>query len=735
MGCTGDRERGEVEEQQKWDYITIADFYATSSWTYLSYGWLWFLAIVAVAVYAADTFTAVNLLVYNKWSSQIQPAIPFQYSKWIFAACIIISWVLCGWEWQRAVRVIRRGGVAESYMDPLAVTLQSMRPLGWKRFLVIAELTKSKKGVDYIALFVYFQYKGAIRIILAEGARQVVNALTLYSVMQADLVPTGTHAASHGHTPIAQFFVNVGLLADTNREQAVILFSMLFTLIIWTFSALSLIAALVFYVCFLWHYVPQRDGSLAVYCRRKIDRRLEKIVNAKVIGALEEQERKRKRREMRAAKNGGAPAKLARKPTLPQIATTPELDEDKLPKFGLARQDTDNTISTLPPYSSQPPSLYRQPTLPYVAERPEMPSRSGTQDSAFSDASYASNAPLLSNTTGLGYEDTRCTQLPAPPIPVFDGQVSNAKPLPGRTMTQSTNGTQIKRLFSPVARSGSAMSHVGAMRPPMRQNTQDSFTRPVVLPTRINTSLSFDQDLPTLLSAGPSPLSMENSTSQPFPFPSRQNTQDSFGGRAGPPTRQNTSGSIVSPSRTVSRQHSRGGSFSRPFSPPVRPDTALASASRRTPAPQGPVYGLMNQPLPPIPLAAQTPGPDLRFPPNEGGYTAYDPAIHIITSTTNTIVPSQNSSLNYGDVPLMRYPRAPRRDMTAPVCASPTTYVQRGPLPQRSATAPIPPQRSGGYADVLRGYGAHEEEEETRPTPGRSATARPYARRQRQQRW
>ncbi|KAK4999618.1 hypothetical protein LTR28_013316 [Elasticomyces elasticus] len=141
MGCTGDRERGEVEEQQKWDYITIADFYATSSWTYLSYGWLWFLAIVAVAVYAADTFTAVNLLVYNKWSSQIQPAIPFQYSKWIFAACIIISWVLCGWEWQRAVRVIRRGGVAESYMDPLAPeterdayfnpSIKSQTPLLW----------------------------------------------------------------------------------------------------------------------------------------------------------------------------------------------------------------------------------------------------------------------------------------------------------------------------------------------------------------------------------------------------------------------------------------------------------------------------------------------------------------------------------------------------------------------------------------------------------------------------
>lgn len=141
---------------------TLPDFHPRSSWTPISYAWLWFLAFIAVAVYAADTYTAVNLLAFDRWSSQIQPAIAFKYSKWIFAICIIISWALCAFEWVRAIRVIRRNGVAESYMNPLAVTLQSMRGKGWKRFLVFAELTKSKKGVDYVALFVYFQFKGKL---------------------------------------------------------------------------------------------------------------------------------------------------------------------------------------------------------------------------------------------------------------------------------------------------------------------------------------------------------------------------------------------------------------------------------------------------------------------------------------------------------------------------------------------------------------------------------------------
>jgi len=54
-----------------------------------------------------------------------------------------------------------RGSVADDYLDELAVKLQSMRcGSGWRRFLVFAELTKSKKKVTWIALFVYFQRKG-----------------------------------------------------------------------------------------------------------------------------------------------------------------------------------------------------------------------------------------------------------------------------------------------------------------------------------------------------------------------------------------------------------------------------------------------------------------------------------------------------------------------------------------------------------------------------------------------
>lgn len=113
-------------------------------------------------MYAVDTFTAVNLLAFNKWSSEIQPAVSFDVTKWIFSICIILSFLNVGYEHIRAQRIMRRGAVAESYLDNLAVRLESVKMgkgKGWRRFLVFAELTKSKKGAEYIALFTYFSFQ------------------------------------------------------------------------------------------------------------------------------------------------------------------------------------------------------------------------------------------------------------------------------------------------------------------------------------------------------------------------------------------------------------------------------------------------------------------------------------------------------------------------------------------------------------------------------------------------
>ncbi|KAE8857748.1 hypothetical protein PTNB73_08996 [Pyrenophora teres f. teres] len=430
MGCCGDREKGvTVTEEQKWDYITLSDFKSTSCLAPFSYAWLWVLVLISCAVYAADAFTAVNLLAFDKWTSQVKPVVPFEIAKWIFAITIIISYVFLIYRWIRALRVMRMGSVTECYLEPLAAILQSMRITktgqGWRRFLVFAELTKSKKGANYVALFVYFQFKSALILIVAQGPRIALNAMTLYAVMQAKIIPGGDHSAKD-RSNFEQFFMNIKVMIDTGNKQEIVIY---FTII---------------------HLLPvalhsKADGSLTNYCRRKVETRLERIVGKKIKKAIERQNQQLKKEEERAIKNGEFDSSKSR-PTLPKLDGD---DDDRSTVFSMQRSDTMNTTTTLPPYSASNAPSYRtntmnstgrsliqKPSLPTLDERPGMPNRSET---GFS--SYGSNVPMLTQAGNMGRSS------PAPPMPPLDrngpgyfGEQHNPQYAPERSFTPVSQG-------------------------------------------------------------------------------------------------------------------------------------------------------------------------------------------------------------------------------------------------------------------------------------------------------
>lgn len=165
MGCFGTSKKYQVKEGTKWHYVNLNDFRSRNCIAIFSYVWVWCLAIISVVVYTLDTFTAVKLLGFNQWSSKIEPVIDFNVNKWIFSGTIMFSWVLLMYEYFRAWRVMKKESITEDYLDPLAVVLQCLRiPSGWRRFLIFAELTKSKKKAAWVAIFVYFQRKGIVTI-------------------------------------------------------------------------------------------------------------------------------------------------------------------------------------------------------------------------------------------------------------------------------------------------------------------------------------------------------------------------------------------------------------------------------------------------------------------------------------------------------------------------------------------------------------------------------------------
>jgi hypothetical protein len=684
MGLFRDEEQGPPERKQKWEFINLNDFKNRSCWTPIAYFWLWCMAFVGVAVYAVDTFTAVQLLVFDNWSSQVDPWVPFKYSKWIFAVCILLSWALCVYEWIRAIRVIKRGGVAASYMDSLGASLQAMRPNGWKRFLVFTELTKSKKGTDYVAFFVYFAFQGALRIIICEGPRQVVNGLTLGSLFESKLI---NQEATQDKPALEQFWLNLQKLGSEDYQQVIILGSMLFTLVIWVFSAICLAIAGILYLVFLWHYIPQRDGRLRIYCRRKIDRRLERIVGDKVQEAIEDENKQKEKMERKAElkrqKTGELPPptapRIARQPTLPQLGESPELKQEAYkPDSSLQRQDTSTTVSTLPRYTSRPSTshgMQRQPTIPDLMadERPPM-SRNA---SGWSAASYESDAPLIPN---AGYAGGDGRGSPAPTY--YSRQNSNAssfnrRPLPGRNTSQSTQASQ--RSHPPMSRMGTNASQ----RPfsPMDQGPPPAGRR---FPVRSNTGFSFDQEPNSA-----SPISPVDAYGRPFAPPTRSATVEPY--QLGGHERQNSQGSYFSrpiagtPGPGIERMHSKQSSFSRPLprnpsqaSSFHRPFSPAAAQEQNVPAGS---YEMTSQPA----YVTATPTP----PPQESsnGYVAFNPGVHNGASTL---------------------------------------------VPPRAATAPNQSRAVSGYGDILDAYQSSEEDlrggidrEPSPAGPPRSYTAGP----------
>jgi hypothetical protein len=708
MGCCGERERGPPEATAKWTFINLSDFKSTSSWNTLAYLWVWIMAIVAVAVFAADTFTAVNLLAYNKWTSKVEPKIPIEYARWIFAGCILFSFVLYIFNWIFAIRAIRRGGIADSFLDPLAATLQSMRGSGWRRFLVFSNLTESKKGTDYIAFFVYFSFQSAIRVIIAEGPRQAINGMTLYSVMQDKLMDGDGSDKSN----IAQFWANLQHLFNENNYQALTMCSMLFTLIIWLISALSLIISLILYLVFLWHYIPQQDGRLKVYCRRKIDRRLEKIVEVKIKAAIEEEDKRARKAEKRAEEKAEIvrkktgelppvrPVMTSRQPTLPVVPITPDPSkDDKLPENALIRQGTSSTVSTLPLYTSRPPTrndsyrLESHPSERSMHSARPMPSRTVTQSSGFPTPNYEMDAPLLDNVGFAGHEISR------PPTAASrrQGSLSSINaPILTRTMTQDSQGSQ----------------HTYNQRPNMLPSGPMRSYTPMSRTDSPGPRQAVGPRMPIVPTSTPAPGNMYYN--QP---PARQNTPDAYGlmrqdsdasfSRPPPISRQPTYSNVHSQETSFSRPvlPANPMSFNRPFSPPSAPNE------------QALPYPSDSYEMTPQPYMSRTPAPPSTYTPspppveNTSGYVAFNPH-----SASSTPAPHQ---------------QVPQRSATA--LSSYHTATRPVDVPQRSATAPaiehaaIDRSRSVpafdhrgtiGYSDIVDDYGRPDVRDPSPPRAG-----------------
>jgi hypothetical protein len=437
---------------------------------------------------------------------------------------------------------------------------------------------------------------------------------------------------------------------------------MLWTLIIWVISAISLAISLILYLLFLFHHIPSEDGSLSNYCRRKINRRMERIIKTKVDKALKQEDELRVRQK---AKEG---REIKRQPTLPIFD---ERGEPSLP--ALSRPPTQ---STLPEYTSRDgsdrtsaESLSRKPTLPDVGSigggRPPPPTRTTTHASAASWTSYASNAPLVGEAASMGYSPSASVQDPASATSTG----WPARPPPNRSMTGMSQSTQRSYtpgfgtrsssaqgdrnapgtyLMEPLSRPGTGMSsgpESGGRRGPGPSPSESQGRR-----TPTNQYKPYFSPLPESDSYTPLDSDMYQPNSQGRRTPALQSNSYY------PPTVESGRQSPGPPS--LARSQTPGGTM-----PPPRSFTPVGPRPM-TPNSQSVGSGPSSLPRP---QTAQNS--------TNSGYVAYAPD-------------------NYSSTPASAAPPGAYRSFTDPNVSSGTPYYSGRQTPQSSQSV-YPPQRSG----------------------------------------
>ncbi|RPA84988.1 hypothetical protein BJ508DRAFT_189856, partial [Ascobolus immersus RN42] len=271
-------------------------FRTDAPWAICAYITLYIGIIVAIISYGLDLFVLFNLLYLDEWNPAIEPAIDPSISKWIFAGCIILSLVLLIIDWIGGWRTIRSGSISGIYLHAIAVSWscvfggwgmklqRGQRPdrmdTGYRRFLVFKELTEKRSKREYVVLATYFAFKGWIRTLIAEGPRQVINTLSLYSVFRSRFIP-GEIARGQEMEGLKLFFKNYEALFKADQRQAFLIGAMALSIFIWIFSLLKLLFAAISYVCYVYHVMSSVDGeegTLHGYCKSRIEKRMRELV-------------------------------------------------------------------------------------------------------------------------------------------------------------------------------------------------------------------------------------------------------------------------------------------------------------------------------------------------------------------------------------------------------------------------------------------------------------------------
>ncbi|QRV72529.1 vacuolar membrane protein [Ceratobasidium sp. AG-Ba] len=400
MCFNGPQWKREEVQDHKFDFIDTRDYHSKNFGIRVRYIWVYVLVVKAFLVYMSDIFTATTMLSSTGWTNQIYSKcgdncavdIQFDVAKWIFVGCIIFSFLLLAYEAYKAKKIIASRDISYAFTNVMANTYYSLR--SYDHFCFFCQIENSTKKKDDFAFFIFFTFKGWKRLLLADGPRQSINALILYSFWQAE---------DQSWDP--EDYINTKDLLTSG-----LFLSMMFTVLVFLGSVLLLIVAAVCYVPLLCYI----QGNLKEYCCHKVDKRIAELIKRK--NKLRVQRQARLARKEAAGdfshlkdKNGQIVGANPQ-PTLPDI----DIDDELAPPTRRVPQQAPyaGSYGGGDPYWQDPKgdaqSMYSYGT----AQPPYYYNQNGRPDSYYDGASdYGSTAHLA---PGPGQ---------VPPVPMGDPRV------------------------------------------------------------------------------------------------------------------------------------------------------------------------------------------------------------------------------------------------------------------------------------------------------------------------
>lgn len=311
MCCSGGKWKREVVPDHKFDFVDTRDYHTKNFGIRLQYVWLYVLVLKSFGVYIADIYTATTMLASDNWTSAIYEKcdidvcpvnVSFQIGKWVFVGCILFSFLLLAYETRKTKRIIASRDISSAFTNVMANHYYSLR--SYDHFCFFCQIENSTKKKDDFAFFVFFTFKDWKRLLLADGPRQTINGLTLYSFWLAN-------GKSNPFENLGDYF------SSDDMTTSVLLITMVFTVLIFLGSLLVLVVAGICYIPLLCYI----QGNLKEYCCHKVDKRIGELIKKKT--------QQRVQMEAAQAKKEAATGELSGpQPTLPNFSVDDD-DDDK----------------------------------------------------------------------------------------------------------------------------------------------------------------------------------------------------------------------------------------------------------------------------------------------------------------------------------------------------------------------------------------------------------------------